>query len=219
MKKTLLIACLMGGAVITASAQANSVLVYGDFRFEVNEPGDNTRQIHFNLNPGIGYQFDNHWTAGLEGGFGTVRTKGLGSNLWDYENKFSAGPFVRYTQPLGRKNIFAFFAQAGGGYNGMQRKLGGASGAVAHHGGYAYVRPAIGVNVYKGFALNFGMGGIDFNTMSRGNGSNITHFGITFGQQFNIGISKNFACGKRKHSTGTNHGSRKHHHDDEQDDD
>ncbi len=219
MKKLLLSALLIGGAAASAIAQAGSVLVFGNFGIKTEKAANDDKSFNFNLNPGVGYQIDNHWTLGVEGRIGTLRTKPDNSNIWLFSDQYKAGAFVRFTQPLGRQNIFSFFTQAGVGYEGS------ASGTTASsnvsstsNGAYGYVMPSLAINVYKGLALNFAIGGIDFGTQrAKGATTSYTSFGVTFGQQFNIGISKNFSCGKRKHSVGTNHGSRSKHQEDETD--
>jgi hypothetical protein len=68
------------------------------------------------------------------------------------------------------------------------------------NGFYAKLTPAVGVNIIDGFALNFGFGGIEFETMKvSGAASSNTSFDLTWGTQFNIGGSKNILCGRHKH--------------------
>jgi len=221
MKKIILSAILLGSAAIGANAQANSVLVFGNVGIGASKDAAETKHLNFNINPGIGYQMDDHWTLGLEGGFGTTRSKADGAGSWGFTNEYSIGAFARFTQPLGNSNIFAFFGQLGAGYMGSTTGS-TASGSinVAENGAYVKFMPAIGVNVYKGLALNFGFGGIDFTTTKmKGADNSTTGIGLTFGQQFNIGISKNFLCGKKRHHVGTNHGSHENHDADREEED
>jgi len=221
MKKIIFSICILGATAVAGNAQANSVLVFGNFGLGSAKTATDDKSFNFNLNPGIGYQFDDNWTVGVEGGYGTFRERAKASKSWSYSDNYKAGAFVRFTKGLGRQNIFAFFAQTGLGYQGSN--VGSTvtnSTSTYHNGVYAYVTPAIGVNVYKGFALNFGFGGVDFySTKMQGSNNSATGINLTFGQQVNIGISKNFSCSKRKHHASNNHGSKtkKHQEDDDND--
>lgn len=195
MKKLILSALLMGTAAMAANAQANSVLAFGNVGFHYNsvDGGDKTRE--FNINPGVGYQFDHHWTLGVTGSYGSNGLKIPGASSWANVNSYSAGAFLRYTCPVGK--IFAFYNQLEAGYIGQS--IGGASIS----GFKASWTPAVAVYVYDGFALNFSYGGIDYTTMS-----GTQDFNFTWGKQFNVGISKNFSCHKHKHhGMKMNHGS------------
>jgi hypothetical protein len=64
--------------------------------------------------------------------------------------------------------------------------------------------PAVGVNVYRNLALNFSIGGLQYTSLNTdgvlGSAShNSNTFSVTFGQQVNIGISKNFTCHSDHH--------------------
>ncbi len=61
------------------------------------------------------------------------------------------------------------------------------------------ISPNIGVNVTNGFCLNFGFGGIEYKTLKADtDGAKASNsFDLTFGQQINVGVSKNFG-GKKK---------------------
>lgn len=225
MKKLILSAAILGSA-IAVHAQAGSVLVYGNIGIHSEkDPADN-KVFNFNINPGVGYQFDNHWTVGLTGGFGTMRDKSNDTGAkWTYENDYSIAPFVRYTQPLGR--IFAVYGQLEAGYKGSTVGVEDApSDANIHANGfYAQLTPAIGVNVWKGFGLNFGFGGLGVESMKVKDAKKAnTVVDFNFGQQFNIGISKNFGgthYHKHHHGDGgtTIHGSKWDNNDEGDDDD
>lgn len=224
MMKKLILSALIAGSALAANAQAGSVLVYGNLGIGTTKDAGDNKTFNFNINPGIGYQFDDHWTVGLTGGFGTNRTKTADTGaLWSYNNDYSIAPFVRYTQPLGK--IFGIFGQLEAGYAGSTIGVENApsSSNITTNGFYGAFTPAVGVNVWKGFALNFGFGGIELQSMKVKNATKAsTNFDVTFGQQFNIGISKNFG-GKHysKHRGGgtTIHGSKWDHENDESDDD
>lgn len=215
MKRILLAALLIGSTSLVSQAQyANSVLVYGQMGVGSSKTENDTRNWHLDLNPGIGYQFNNNWTLGLTGSFGTRRTRPNGVRDWTYTNTYSAGVFMRYTLPVGK--FFAFFSQLEAGY------IGSANGTTAlnttdnSNGFRARLMPSVAVYVFDGFALNFAYGGVDFTTMKRAGSTKAnTSFDLTWGSQLNIGVSKNIFCGRmhRRHHGGghhmkMNHGSR-----------
>ncbi len=62
------------------------------------------------------------------------------------------------------------------------------------------ITPSLAINVHNGLALNFGIGGIGFRTVSYDIApTTMSSFMFTFGQQVNIGISKNFGCKSSHH--------------------
>lgn len=207
MKKLILSALLIGTATFAANAQANSILLYGNAGYHSTKDynGDKTRS--YNFSPGIGYQFDNHWTAGVYGSFGsdrTLTTSILPSNEnWQFNNSYGAGAFLRYTVGLGK--IFAVFNQLNLGYAGATYGTTGGSASTSVNGFQGSFTPNIGINVHKGFALNFNFGGLDYTHLG-GHGLSSQTFNVTFGTQVNVGISKNIFCGNRHHGVKKNHG-------------
>ncbi len=210
MKKIILSALLIGGATAAVQAQANSILVFGDLGIHTNKNSADDKSFNFNIRPGVGYQFNDNWTVGVTGSFGTSRTKPKGARDWNYNNSYSAGAFLRHTMPVGK--IFAFYSQLEAGYIGSSAGTTGTGvNPPSVNGFQASLTPAVAIMVHDGFALNFGIGGIDFTTtkVSGASGSN-NSFNFTWGSQFHIGVSKNFSCG-RKHRKGhmkMNHGSK-----------
>lgn len=221
MKKLILSALMIGGAAMAAHAQPNSVLVFGDLGIHSTKDANDNKTRSFNINPGIGYQFNRNWTLGLAGGFGTARSRQVNQKEWNFTNTYNAGVFVRHTLPVGK--IFAFFSQLEAGYKGMSIGNTGVNTTTNANGFYAKLTPAVAVYVFDGFALNFGFGGIEYNTMKFSGASKASSaFDLTWGSQFNIGVSKNFSCGHmRKHHRGhgpqINHGSRMDKHEIEED--
>lgn len=210
MKKLILSALFVGGAAMAAQAQANSVLVFGDLGISTKKDAGDNKTFGFNIHPGVGYQFDDHWTLGVTGSFGTERTKAKGAKEWNFTNTYTAGVFGRYTLPISK--IFAFYSQAEALYVGRSDgNTASGSKSVNQNGFRATLVPAIAIMVHKGFALNFAFGGAEFETMKvSGVKGSSTNFGLTFGQQITIGISKNFSCGghRKGHHAKMNHGSR-----------
>lgn len=180
MKKLLLAAFVFATAAFSAKAQQGSVLLYGNVGLQTqNQHSDGGKQTNFSIAPGVGYQFNKNWTVGVDLGYSTSKT-GDSKAL----NTFSAGPFIRYSYPL--SDIFSIYGQLGAGYKGEKQDTYKASGV------YAYVVPAVAINVKNGFALNFSIGGVSFDNMKPKGGDAASSFGLTFGQGFTFGVSKNF---------------------------
>lgn len=189
MKKIIFTTLLVTGLFAFANAQKGSVLLYGTVGFNSSEsdPSGN-KASSFSLMPGIGYQFNNNWTVGLAGGVSTMKTEfGL------LENKltgYAVGPFIRYTKTL--TGPFAFFTQLDAQYMSTTNKPAG-GGEVKTTGFEVGITPAIGINVYKGLALNFSFGNLNYATeKTKGTQNKNSGFGFNFGSQAHIGISKNF---------------------------
>lgn len=189
MKKIILASLFMAGLTVAANAQKNSVLVYGTLGLNTSksEPFGN-KVTNFSLMPGIGYQFNNNWTAGLAGGIATYKNESGGST--NKQNAFAVGPFLRYTKNL--STTFFYFSQLDAQYASATQKP--AFGGETKTTGFGIgVTPAIGINVHKGFALNFSFGGVNYTSQkTKGTSSKTSGFNISFGSQANIGISKNF---------------------------
>ncbi len=225
MKKLFLALLAMASLGAANAQQKGSILGYGDLTFSTSKqqtgPSSTyaTRNTFFGINPGIGYQFSHHSTVGLQGGFNIDRdmwtvpvTTVTGTRNLDFENRtttWGIGAFYRYTQTFG--NIFFMFSQINAGYMSTtyaNDSMGTTTVSTVENkfnGFGASFIPGIGVNVYKGFALNFSSGGIVFTHM-RGDlpdavNPRMTDFGFTFGRQINIGVSRNINCG-RKHRHG-----------------
>jgi len=136
---------------------------------------------------------------------------------------WSAGGFLRYTQELGQ--IFFLYGQANMSYlsselyDQPQYFYPLFSNYMPVYGYYygspptstssfqLQIFPAVGAKIYKGLALNFSFGGVDYiTTHSKSDYAapqNPKSVQITFGQQVNIGISDNFsfhAKHRRRHA-------------------
>ncbi len=198
MKKLFLSALLTGLAATFMYAQPNSVLVYGALGLTSEKTDQDNKHISFGFNPGIGYQFDKHWTVGLTGSFNTIRQRRNTQRDWDFRNTYSAGVFVRHSFPINK--IFFLFSQLEGGYLGSADGNTGVNATVNSNGFYASLTPAIGISVAHGLALNFGFGGINYETVKlSGATKSNSVFELTWGTQFNIGVSKNLYCGGKKY--------------------
>lgn len=186
MKKTISVIALIFIAWTSANAQKNSLLVYGNLDYEYHQKtpvsGAATESNMFKFSPGLGYQFTDHWTAGLN--------LSTSSEKYDSDDDkittFAVGPFVRYAQPL--SDIFAVYGQLN--VNSLSVKNAG----IKSNGVSAELFPAIGVNLKNGFALNFSFGSLAYKqTQVKGDGEMNQSFGLSFGSGVSFGISKNFS--------------------------
>ncbi|RYZ40379.1 MAG: hypothetical protein EOP49_29580, partial [Sphingobacteriales bacterium] len=161
MKKLILSALLIGTAATAVNAQsiANSVLVYGDLSYTSVKDGGDNKTRNFDFNPGLGYQFNDYFGAGLWGNVGTTRQRLATQTEWNYLNTYGIGVFLRSTVRLNK--IFAMYNQLEAGYIGGAVGNTGTNTTSNFNGFRASLTPAIAVYVHDGLALNFGFGGIN----------------------------------------------------------
>lgn len=215
MKKVLLIAAIAFASV--ASAQKGTFLLQGSVGLTSSKDDNTTTENklnNFEFSPKVGYQVNDHWTFGLDASISSNKDETTTLNVVPpgitivsssetKTNAFSVGPFARYTMPI--NETFRAYVDMGVGFNAEKRTtdtnngVGGfTSSELKGDGVYAMVVPAIFINVKKNFGLNFGIGGIGYRTLNYDSpapgvpGTDSNEFIFTFGQTFNIGISKNF---------------------------
>jgi opacity protein-like surface antigen len=195
MRKIVLAALFIAGIAMSANAQKGSVLLYGNTTFGTE---NNDQGTSFSLSPGVGYQFSDNWTVGVD----------LGASVASHLTpSYQAGGFLRYTQAV--NGIFSIYEQLGVGYlhNG---EAGGFSSygrlsanALALHGAgangfYAVISlPNVGINIKNGFAVNLGFGNIGYSHLKT-NDFSASKFSFNFGNGLDFGISKNFGGVKSK---------------------
>lgn len=203
--KKLLLSLLACGSIAAANAQAGSILAFGDLGIHATKDSakNPTKTLGFNINPGVGYQFNKNWTAGIYVGYEVESSKPDNGKRSSY-NIFRGGLFGRYTCQI--SEIFNVFGQVQAGYYGGKARFDGESINNSGTSGFeATLFPAVAVNIKNGFALNFGFGGLGFKTAKHeGSDYSYSQLDFNFGQQFNIGISKNF--GGRHHAKKGRHG-------------
>jgi hypothetical protein len=215
--KKLILALLAVGSVAFANAQSNSVLLYGNVGMSNYSDSMNTNMFSWNINPGIGYQFDQHWTLGLSLGYAQNSNRPDGGTRTN-TNDYNVGAFGRYTHNI--SGIFYCYGQLDMGYWGGNQ-TGNFPTDRIYNGFYAKFNPAVGAHIKNGWSLNFSVGGLGFMTRKYNETANSSNsFGITFGQQVNIGLSKNFQCHHRvcsDHSMGEDNHKMKADADDDDD--
>lgn len=207
--KKLILGLLAVTTIATADAQKNSILLYGNLGLNMENTdfgptGPTNDWLAWNVNPGVGYQFSNHFTVGIQGSFGMRRSEttvllptrdSVYTSTW---TDWKAGVFGRHTYYI--NDMFMIWNQVDVSYEGGSMK-GESVAAITtstedtYTGFSAMYTPAFAMNVYKGLALNFSFGGIGFST-NQWDIAAVTNnkFNVTFGQQVNFGITKNFKC-------------------------
>jgi len=197
MKRVLVAALALVSLTQAAKAQKGSVLLYGNLNVNSTKDANDSKSSEFSVMPGIGYQFNDNWTAGVNLGVNGSKDEISNSGNYNKTSGFAAGPFIRYTKTLG--SIFSIYGQ--GNFNYTSTKYKPYIGTNSTLNGFnVNIAPAVGVNVINGFALNFGFGGIGYATskLDASGAKSSNTFSLSFGQQVNVGISKNFASGKKK---------------------
>lgn len=174
MKKLLLAVVLLVATI--ANAQKGSILLGGNVGFASEKIGDDKRE-GFEFSPKVGYQFTDHWTAGVEGSITNYKETGSAR-----QEAYKIGAFARYSTPL--SDLFSFYTDLGVGY--QDTTLNDAKGM------YASLTPALFINMKKGFGLNFSIGGVNYDNLSGKGTPREERIGFDFGKNFNVGISKNF---------------------------
>ena len=197
-----------------AIAQKNTWMIYGNAAYD-NEnytnnannpgvPGTPVTLVSWNVSPGIGYQFSNHFMIGVEGGYGKQDGiepsypgfYGSGKNtsaLWQ------AGLFGRYTSWLGKRffvytqlSATKYSVDVTSGYSGSTIPYGYPNNPEMPDGNGFMVTlfPAVGVNILQGFGVHIDIGGISYSTFNAFTTLDQHHFNITLGRQFSFGIHK-----------------------------
>ncbi len=172
-------------------AQKNTILVYGNIGYENKKEDFSDTKANFSFAPGIGYQFHKNWTTGIRFQVASskqTRISPSGENSFKY-SEFGLGPFLRYTKTL--SNIFSIFGQVEGGFGAAKDRYNGTI-TNEYRGFQSNLFPAIVINVYKGLALNFDIGGVSYNWSKYKDGYALQRtVALNFGKTVNIGISKN----------------------------
>jgi hypothetical protein len=192
MEKVVMIILLIAIGAIGARAQKNSLLVYGNAGY--SSTNDASYSNAYSFRPGVGYQFADHLTAGVNiGAWGNKDEHAGMPGSYVRTHSFEAGPFFRYTQPFG--SIFAIYGQCDVNYQHSTTNDDASQAMSTRNGLVSRVWPAIGINIKNGFALNFKFGEISYAySKMKGGGSSsafLADFNWTTGFQF--GISKNFS--------------------------
>jgi len=178
--KKLILGLLLTCSGLSAHAQRNSILVYGNLGINSSKSPADVKTNSFSFSPAVGYQWNDHWTGGVNLQTSSHKT----GSPQIKSTSFGAGPFIRYAYPL--SDIFAVYGQLNTNF------LSGKTSGVKTAGFESTLFPAIGVNLKNGFALNFNFGSLGFGTSKIKGQEKSSSFGLNFGSGAGFGISKNF---------------------------
>ncbi len=195
--KKIFLSMLCAGAVMAANAQEKSVLLFGDLGGNTNQQETSSTSgkatvTNFHITPGVGYQFDKHWTLGLEATMMYYSNKHNPSVAADGSTmQFGGGVFGRYTWSI--SNLIFVYTQldvidaAGKSYDANGNSLPGTTNTLS-----AMITPAIGINIKNGYAINFSFGNLGFSQTTATGGFTNSSFDYNFGRGMSFGMTKNF---------------------------
>lgn len=215
MKKTLLFLAAAASFGTASAQKAGDIFVYGSIGYMDNRDKTNTSGVstethgrEFTFTPGIGYQFNTNWGAGLTGDMvatkvTTPASTGTGTNEVK-ESLTYAGPFVRYTRNL--SNLFFVFGQFNAMYvrSNYNTSTNGASGNALEGNGVAgRLFPALGINVSRSLSVIGSFGAIEYLHLTRDQSGINTDYktdnlNATFGRNFTLGVQWNFSTGMHR---------------------
>ena len=141
----LLMVATLGLSACSAQAQAGTMLLYGStgIKYSGRQAPDNS----FVIAPGIGYQFNNNWTTGIDAAYTRVPRQS------EESESLQLGPFIQYFRVLNER--FGFFTQGIVGYK-----------RVGHDQGvFATVFPALYVFIGKRWGMYLIPGTIDYSRL------------------------------------------------------
>lgn len=198
MKKSLL---LLAAAATFGTAQAQKmgdVFIYGGISYnsqKTNISGvktglDRTLQ----LNPGIGYQFDKNWGAGVQLEYAIQKT---GATSATEETNYSIAPgiFVRYTQPL--SPMFFVYGQFNASYLHVNLSTNTPVTNTIANGFSVGISPAAGINLSRCVSLIGTFGRVGYQYVSGDGDVDNQNLEATIGNQFGLTVQWNFGKAKR----------------------
>lgn len=200
MKKLVLFAAVVFG-LTTMNAQKNSILLGGNVGYNHTEnkiggsAGQKEKLDSYEWAPYLGYQFTDNLTIGAKVSFkkADIGKDPLGFQGGD-EKTNRIGGFLRYSLPL--SETFSISGDLGAGWQETKNRINTGSEITKIKGDGFYIgfEPSLFINFKNNFGLNFSIGGVEYNHMKEKVSKNKSNgVDITFGNAFNIGISKNFS--------------------------
>src|SRR5262245_50211740 len=113
MKKIILPVLIIATISLQAHAQKNTLLLYGDIGFSADKAASGAKQTAISFSPGLGYQWNNNWTAGGNISIGATKYSSPGSQT-SKGTSLKIGPFIRYTKMI--TDIFGIYGQGNVSY-------------------------------------------------------------------------------------------------------
>lgn len=179
-----------------ANAQKGSYLVSGNVYFNSNKNSNSnsSNNQYIGFNPKIGYQFTNNWTIGLESSFNQNKWTRETNNYENKRNNLSIGSFIRYSKQF--NDTFTFFTDLGVGFQNYKeyyKEDNQSDTTTKANGFYTNLQPMIHLKIKNNFGINFGLGGISYNSLKNDKFDNTeSNFNVSFGQAYTIGFQKTF---------------------------
>jgi hypothetical protein len=211
MKKLMLAILAIGSFTASNAQKAGSILLYGNLGYNSHKtteddgipqsPDVETKTQIWRINPGIGFQFNRHITAGVEFNLRADKTtydpKPIVSAEEERMRRFEVGPFVRMTMPVGR--IFFMYSQFSAHFisekNTQEFTAGSPDIERTAKGFNIGWFPAVGVNFTPCMALNFSYGRLQYERTTMdlpGTAETVnSDFSFRWANQMNVGVSAN----------------------------
>jgi hypothetical protein len=187
MKKVFVLALAFAGLTTAVKAQKGSVLVGGDIDY-TSQSTSSVKSNSFGFSPTVGYQFTDHFTAGLTADINSTKNDD-GAGTVNKTSQFDLGPFIRYAQPL--SSIFSVYGQLQGVFGSYKSSTNGTTFGQGNTVNVVLF-PAVFINLKNSFGLNFNVGGLSYGSDSPKGGTATNTFNLNFGKTLSIGLSKNF---------------------------
>ena len=200
MKKVIFTLAIALAAANLASAQKGSILLYGNITYSHSSNTNSSttgvqsdKSTALSIAPGIGYQFSDNWTVGLNLGYAHTGNSYTTSTTQTSDvDQYIVGPFLRYSRPL--TSWVSLYGQFDAEYQLQGKTYQYSTEGNQQHQLFFDVYPALFFPVKNGFGLNVSFGGVDYasSRVSGISGTKGSTFNLTFGQAAMIGVSKNF---------------------------
>lgn len=150
------------------------------------------KTVKFNLEPEMGYMFNENWGVGLLLGYGYTSKKESLSGSNHYLTSFKVSPFVRYYYL--HKGPFNIYFDAGFGFNSIKYEKGDIS--ASSEGFEIGIRPGACVDLTEGLCLCLRMGFLGYRkdyAFGEEEGLSSNGFGIKFApEELMIGLELEF---------------------------
>jgi hypothetical protein len=196
MKNKLLQFLCLSVITLHATAQKGSLLIEGDINYnttkdKVYSPAQTSKSSSVAYNQLLGYQPLNHWVIG--GMLSVTHVKNADGTNVSTINGLFAGPFIRYTYPLGGIFFISGQFQASFG-NNKSHFTNGSFSSESKNVIHSYdLVPILSMNMKNNFGLNFSIGGAEYSISKQDKYNKIQSFTVNFGKMISVGITKKFS--------------------------
>ncbi len=178
------------------------ILLYGTVSLSSQKSEWGQKSFWLRGAPGVGYNLSDNWAVGASGSYQfNSRVDSGAKAMKTSDGLWSAGPFIRYTQPLGE--LFFIYGQLDLAYG---QPTAGTVNGVAGPKPNAYnisanLMPAVGMELNNGFNFYFAFGGLNYNyNKTKTIPDAAQSVTLNFGHAFQFGVSKFFGDNGRSNS-------------------